>query len=254
MKAVERHLPVDPLKVDFAYQRPLNRAKVREIVAEFKPSSLGTIHVSQRDDGSMWIVDGQTRVAAVQTKFTTPQTCRCLVYTGLSLAEEAELFYQLNSGKQVTQVYRFRARVLAGEAVASDIVAIAGKHGLSVGKGNGLACVRALETIYKGLGKGSRVGPQNLDYVLGIAVAAYGHGNMPDSQVLMGVALLTERYWGAVDDARLVKKIANYPGGHAGLLGAARGRSPSSGGRIFTAVAEILLERYNAGLLKTALR
>ena len=42
------------------------KAKVNKIVKNFNPIGMGPILVSEREDGSLWIFDGQHRVEALK--------------------------------------------------------------------------------------------------------------------------------------------------------------------------------------------
>jgi hypothetical protein len=60
-------IPLEELAVDSAYQRPLTSfwQTVRD---RFNPALVGTLVVSERKNGSKWIIDGQTRWEAMRAR------------------------------------------------------------------------------------------------------------------------------------------------------------------------------------------
>ena len=92
------YVAIDDLKTDYSYQRTLDEKRVKKIAKEFTPEIVGTIFVSRRKDGSLYIIDGNHRVAAMRAigrKYVT-----ATVFDGLSPTEEAELFRKLNTSQK----------------------------------------------------------------------------------------------------------------------------------------------------------
>src|SRR5882757_843247 len=136
------HFPLDALMVDVAVQRSVDHTWVaaridlkdeRGVVLKrrFRPDALGVIVVSRRDDGNIHIIDGQHRAELCRRSgYTEPLAC--LVYVGLSLAEEASMFRLLNDRRKVNVIDSFRIRVVEGEPVATELADILAAHGWSV--------------------------------------------------------------------------------------------------------------------------
>src|SRR5262245_7968887 len=82
-------VPLDRLFIDADYQRPLT-SFVEEVTRDYDPAKVGTLLVSERDDGRYAVFDGQTRMEAM--KRNGEPDAPCLVYSGLTEAEEAQLF------------------------------------------------------------------------------------------------------------------------------------------------------------------
>ena len=55
-QAEQRKVVINQLGVDETYQRPVSKAKVNKIVKNFNPIGMGPILVSEREDGSLWIL------------------------------------------------------------------------------------------------------------------------------------------------------------------------------------------------------
>lgn len=137
---------------DFEYQRPAPERFAREIVLHFDERKVGSIQVSEREDGRFAILDGQTRWRAVRV--VGKNRIWASVYEGMTLADEARFFYEVNHDrKSIHPYYGFRARVLSGEAKAVEINKIVEDAGLRVAPNTdwargGIAAVRALEEAY----------------------------------------------------------------------------------------------------------
>lgn len=85
---------VNDLQIDDSYQRSLNGVSVKKMAKEFKPELVALPLVSVRPDGSMWVIDGQHRVAAA--KLASVPTMDVRLVSGLTPAEEAQMFVDAN--------------------------------------------------------------------------------------------------------------------------------------------------------------
>lgn len=149
----EVHIHYNTMVIDGhrGYQRALNPRKIDKMVEEFEPDEITAIVVSQREDGSYWVLDGQHRLEAL--KLLGKQVILCDVRTGLTIPQEARLFYRLNAGTtRVPSWDQFQAR-LAWDPVAQNIVREVESFGYRLDRsGNsprGIAAVRALEKIFR---------------------------------------------------------------------------------------------------------
>lgn len=144
MVALER------LTVDERYQRPLT-SFVETVAREYDPALLGTLIVSERRDGTMAVIDGQTRCEGMRRN-GEPEA-PCLVYPDLSEAQEAQLFSDLQTKRRGMATYlRFRAALVARnpEAVAiREIVQAAGFELDVEEKPNTVKAIAALERVYR---------------------------------------------------------------------------------------------------------
>lgn len=197
-------LAIDRLFVDDSYQRPLTTFAKR-IRQQFDPALLGTLIVSARADDRFAIVDGQTRAAAVRglaEAGEAPAVLPCLVYAGLSQADEAMLFARLQRERRgIASYHRFRAAVVAGEPEAIAIQALAAEAGYRVGTGLGfISAVAGLEKVY-------RRSPAMLRRVLSILRGAWGEQHMPNGETLRGLGYMLDHN-DNVDDERLVERLA----------------------------------------------
>lgn len=130
-------VPVDQLRVDHeAYQRFVKPALVQKIVGNFNPVAFGPLLVGRRQDGSMWVVDGQNRLEAA--KAMGFETVVCDVFDSRGRQDEAQAFTDANTCSRISTIDHFRARLIQGERIACEVDAALGKYGLEValnGKG-----------------------------------------------------------------------------------------------------------------------
>lgn len=136
-------LSVAGLGVDSAYQRTICKARIKKMARAFNHLALGVVHVSRREDGTCWVMDGQHRVALCEA--VGHPTISCLVYEGLSVRDEAELFSLLNNYGAVRQIEKLRAAIAAGEPAAVQIGQACLAAGYTVG--TSILCARAIQRV-----------------------------------------------------------------------------------------------------------
>lgn len=248
------------LRVDHTYQRPLRQPRVDTIAAEFDPEMFGVLHVSRRNDGTHFLVDGQHRVEAARQYLgsgANGQRVECKVYEGLTIQQEARLFKKLNDQTAQTMFSRFRAGVRAGEPTETAINKIVEGLGLVVGQASQDRCVTAvgaLVQVYRGFSRNAEdKHPELLRMVLSVITSAWGAtGDSLNGHIIEGLGRLLVVRQRVLDVPDLIKRLAQYPGGPLGLLGKARGRRDIMGGKIGHNVAETIIEAYNRGRRNTA--
>lgn len=142
-----------PLKHLFtdAYQRPLT-SFVEKIESHFNPALVGTLAVSERSKTKFAVIDGQTRAEGMRRAGKTEAPC--LVYHGLSQAEEAALFSLFQTERRgMTSANRFNAQVVAKDPTALAINEILEGLGFEIGVSsarNVIGAVAAVEYCYHG--------------------------------------------------------------------------------------------------------
>ena len=97
------------------YQRPVKQRVVNRLVKQWDNKLLTPIIVSQRD-GKYYVVDGQHRVAAMRRmNHGKDVIVPCLVYTGLTYAQEAEMYFRLENSKgHLPKANEVKARLESG--------------------------------------------------------------------------------------------------------------------------------------------
>jgi len=248
-------LTVGYLKVDYVYQREPNRKRVAYIADNWDPAMAREILVSKRKDGSCYIIDGQHTAAAAIAKYGAQHQLRCRVLEGLTLQEEAELFYRQNeSVVRVGAAELYRARLTAEEPTALAINLIVTKHGLRVtnyGASGVITAIAALESVHTRQG--------TLDATLGLLKAAWGdRGNRNgadkktrkgdgayNGMIMKSVGCFVARYPEA-DTDRLAKLLQKE--NPVDLLAVINSEQKNHGGAHDLCGARVLRGRYNRRL------
>ena len=156
-KFERRLLSQKDLVVDYRYQRPVDKARVRKIVRDFNPAIVNTVKVSYRD-GRYYIIDGQHTVAALHVVYGDDAMIDCNVFYGMTDKDEANLFYEQNGhSKPVSAVTKFKVKVFNGDDTANAIIKKLSACGMGVdsdGKSSkrNFKCPGELEKQYKILG------------------------------------------------------------------------------------------------------
>lgn len=211
-----KDVPLSEMKVSPAAQREFRPHWCDYLVANFDMDKMGVPTVSYRE-GSYFVVDGQHTTEALRRLGFGDAKVQCWYYSGLTEADEAELFLVLNNRLTVNPFDRFGAGVTAGRPVPSDINRIVRAAGLNVSKSKGegsIGAVGTLERVY------TRGGPKTLARTVKIIRDSFGDPGF-SAAVIDGIGLVCQRYNGELDDAALIGKLGGVHAGASGLLGKA---------------------------------
>ena len=236
--------------VDPAVQRQLNEPRVDKIVKDFKPQMLGLFTGSKRADGRTYILDGQHRMVAARRKGYDDYIAT-RVWEGLTLAEEAELFLDLNNTRKVSALDKFHVRATKGDPAAVALKAALERVGLRASgqhTGGMFAAIVSLERVYQGFRSyGAEPRLDLVEAVLAILTRAYGVDERKAFQAntVQGIGLILHIFGKRVDAEDLTAALRAIP---ADTL-AIRGRSTKDleGGTGAQGVAKVILQRYNKG-------
>jgi hypothetical protein len=195
--------PLDRLFVDKAYQRPLTT--FAQVVAEdWNPALVGTLIASERSGGRLAVVDGQTRMHGAEANDV--EALPCVVYTGLTRAQEAELFADLQTKRRGMATYlRFRAALVAKRPEAVAIAALVQAAGFELDTEETprtVKAIAALEYVY-------RRDPALLDRVMRLIARAWPDETeyRTSGEVIRGMAVFLTRE-ARVDENRLVDRLS----------------------------------------------
>jgi hypothetical protein len=250
-KFTEEWILVGDLEIDREVQRNnIDLKKVERIKANYNPGALGVITCSRRNKVTTVVLDGQHRVQVVKELTDNEGEVLCHVFSGLTLAEEAQMFLDLNAGNQPSLLEKFRVRVVAGDEGAIDITNMVKSYGWTIGPStqNGtLQCVGALESIYR-LSKKLEFEPDLLQAVIMTITRAWGTDRDGGNAVLLqGLAFLISEHGSLLDLKRLETCLKSYQGGPMGLHTDAVQLAALRKMRVAMAVAEQVTEAYNKG-------
>jgi hypothetical protein len=138
------------LLVDLSYQRSISEKRIASIVKNFNKNAIGVVTLSIRENGDLYIIDGQHRVEALKKLGKGDEPINSIVFFDLSLAEEAELFLIMNEGRTKPRRYDLhKAAFKSGEQEALDISGALAKNGLEFSDRQGEGFVRAVGTVHK---------------------------------------------------------------------------------------------------------
>lgn len=227
--------------VDHDYQRPLT-SFVTKVEENLNPALIMTLCVSLRTSGKYAVIDGQTRMVACERLGLT--ALPCLVYTGLSKADEARIFELLQTERRnITSWTRFRAALVAKNPEALAINALVESVGLKIGDPGGIKSVAALE-------KGYREDSFILERTL-VALKEAWPDRTPSGQFIRAVHYFFRKLAPNmdVDDQRLVTRLrtagTDQLAIRAAHLRAGGSRVSGSGATVY--LAQAILNAYRGG-------
>ena len=157
-------IPIESLKIDHEmYQRPIQR-HVRTIAKNWEEDKCDPLMVNYRNDGFFYVIDGQHRKEAAEMRGI--ESLVCVVFVGLTIKEEADMFTEQNEGtKKLTPYDTFKANICRGEKIDTQIKEVCDAHGITVEKANKIRTLKSVTTaraIIKNHGK------ENLDWIFDV--------------------------------------------------------------------------------------
>jgi hypothetical protein len=128
--------------------------------------------VSKRDDGSLWVIDGQHRLAAAKLRGDIPFLPCCVGVFG-SVADEAAMFVAMNRArKPMNRLDDFHAALAASDAEAIEIQDLVSEAGLTISRNTS-------STAWK---------PGEIAFTASIASTLRKHGRQIASAALTNIA------------------------------------------------------------------
>lgn len=243
--AVIKKVALGHVRVPAHAQRALSESWVNEILAMFDPDKLKHPVLSERGD-YFNIVDGQHGTEALKRwlgEGWEAQQIDCIVHSGLTDAEEADLFLSLNRSKQVTSFDKFEKAVTAGYPDEVHINAIVRGAGLRISRspssgGGVIRAVTTLRSIYK------RADGNTLAKTLRVVRDSFGDQGF-DALLIDGIGHLCQRYNGVLKEEDAVERLSSIRGGANGLLGKAEVLRKQTGNSKALCVAAAAVEIIN---------
>lgn len=128
--------PMPELGIDPAYQRSIDngesQALIRRIAVHWDWGLCQPLTVARREDGSLWVVDGQHRLAAARLRrdiYDLP----CVIVPSGGLSDEAANFVALNSQRRkLSALDLFKAALASGDKDALAVMEAIEAAGLSL--------------------------------------------------------------------------------------------------------------------------
>lgn len=232
------------LKVDPIYQRDLTAQFVERLAENWDIVTAGTIVVSKRPSGDLYIVDGQHRAAAAVRAGETHILAQ--VVNEPSAEEEARLRLKGNvkRGDRVFEV--FRARLASNDETALAIERILAGCGTQINMTpttqTGINAITAVEKLYN-LDKG-----ESLINILTLLKRLFGEirPDVASSDMLKGLTWFLGHHEDKIDKERFERLLKIT--GPAALGRSARAHKASLGGTLWINQYRALVTMYNEGL------
>lgn len=234
------------MQIDPRYQRSENPSEIRNIRDNFRPEALGTPVMSARlnADTGEWeyfVLDGQQRRAGgMAAGYDEPIPSQ--VHYHLTLAEEAQLFLDLNYRKDVTAADKFMASLIAENPNALAIKKVLDDLEISLNNPRGFsAVVKALAIIKR------KNGLAQLRWALETIQSVYddGTGGVYDGRVVDGFVTFLRHREAWFTQTELERKLRNA-GDLLVLTQQAETFRKVHGGHIHTAIANSIIRAWNS--------
>lgn len=139
-------LLLDHLEIDDAYQRsidnPGSQSMIRAIARNWNWDLCQPLFVARRNDGRMFVVDGQHRLAAARMRGDVSQL-PCIISLTDGVAQEARLFGEFNRRRRPPSALDlFFSDLAAGDPAAADIDMALKAAGLRMSKHSNTAAFK----------------------------------------------------------------------------------------------------------------
>ncbi len=246
VKSALRVVDIDTLNVDPAYQRDV-KPKHKKIVADFQEEALGIPMVGEREDGTLWIVDGLQRITAL--KKLGRKNLRADVFNSRGVEHEAEVYKRINMDRtKLTPGEVFKSLLAGHDKMAWEIKECVESCGYLLqlsGGGNNkkkqnareVNCINTLVREYR------ENGIEGIRFALLTAKEAWPDDRMGVHNSMMGgLCTFYARNQGVVDLERLYPRLKGRDITPHKILYAAN--SASLGNNLWHAVADVIEKIY----------
>jgi hypothetical protein len=206
-----RRLPLDQLAVDPRYQRPLSEKRVAHMANHLDERLLGTLVVSNRGNGTSYIIDGQQRAEALRRAGKTDAPC--LVHEDLTPEEEAQVFRLLQTKRRALRpLDLFRAAVFEGKPEETAVNDIVNAAGFTIGPSGGKdpLTIEAVQSVMRI----SRLKPDGLAILaktLDLCSEYLDEGRTLQGSLIEGIGRFVAVAGDKLDEKHLRRKLQRTP-------------------------------------------
>lgn len=238
-----RTLSTSQLTSGLPYQRPVEQRDVDKIIREWNNREITPVVVSFRD-GKFNVVDGQHHIEAMRQRAGGRDVIvPCIIHTGMTYEQEAELYARLDRDKKRLSLRQYtKAVVEAGsDANILEVKRVTEDSGFvwaldePTGEPFEIAPIRALTNAHQLLG--GEVFARMLSLLAG---AWQGSPNSLKASMLSGMALFLKTYEAELNDRAFIRRMSIVSPEEIIRLG----RIETDVGLRF---ARIILDKYNGG-------
>lgn len=237
-----RTLTVGQLNIDHLYQRNLVMPWAKWIADHFNPNLVETLQVSYRD-GRYWVFNGQHTLTALKLKFHDDSyPVMCKIYRGLTIEEEARLFYEFNTcTRKMSSASMIKARAVYGDEEVKAFLKHTMDAGFIIAPGKTVNCRYGIQAVATALKCFSTLGPDSYDRMLGLLHDTWeGEQWSVTANMLNAATLLVKTYGDKLNDKRFVTRLQEVT---KGQLKRAQGEYEHHGASVAYAMA--MLQFYN---------
>ena len=238
-----RTLSTSQLTSGLPYQRPVLQKDVDKIIREWNGREVTPVVVSFRD-GKFNVVDGQHHIEAMRQKAGGRDVIvPCIIHTGMTYEQEAELYARLDRDKKRLTLRQYTKAVVEAGSDANILevkrltedVGFIWALGEPTGEPFEIAPIRALINAYQLLGG------EAFARMLSLMAGAWrGTPNSLKASMLSGMALFIKTYETELHDRTFIRRMSLVSPDEIIRLG----RIETDVGLRF---ARIILEKYNGG-------
>lgn len=238
-----RTLSTSQLTSGLPYQRPVLQKDVDKIIREWNGREVTPVVVSFRD-GKFNVVDGQHHIEAMRQKAGGRDVIvPCIIHTGMTYEQEAELYARLDRDKKRLTLRQYTKAVVEAGSDANimevkrltEDVGFIWALGEPTGEPFEIAPIRALINAYQLLGGEAFARMLSL-----LAGAWQGTPNSLKASMLSGMALFVKTYETELHDRAFIRRMSIVSPEEIIRLG----RIETDVGLRF---ARIILDKYNGG-------
>lgn len=242
---VSRDLSTAKLTSGQPYQRPVKPEYVDSLIRKWDNTLLTPLVVSFRD-GNFYVVDGQNRIAAMRKMADDKDVIvPCLIYTGLTYEQEAELYYKLDQAKgRLKLSHAVKALLESGsDAEIIDVKRRMEESGFiwvldrPTGEAFEITATRAVISAYRLLGGAA------FSRMMGLMAGAWhGTSSSLKASMLSGMALFLKIYETELNDRSFIKRMSTVDPEEI----IRRGKVDFSTNRAALRYARVILSKYNS--------
>lgn len=129
-----KFVSVNTINIDHSYQRTLDVKRIDRLKRAYNRGACKAVSLSRRDDGSLWVYDGQHTLALA---IASGEDAVPAVIVSGDQQKEAKWFLLMNgSGVSKANVRdRHRASVAMGDDIAAGVESLLSRHGVCIAKG-----------------------------------------------------------------------------------------------------------------------
>jgi hypothetical protein len=237
---------ISELKIDPEAQRTLNEGRAQSIANNLVKEAIGSIVVSRRSNGDLYIVDGQHRWRVCALADIPVITAE--IHEGLEQAQEAVLFLIKNrESHKPRPLDEYRVGLTGQVPLFVDTDRILKMHDLAIGSSstNSVGAVQGVLRITE------RYGAEILDRTLTVAEGAWGRSAETwDGMLIGGIGMALGKWGDLIDDGQLSHKLEGTGSAQAWraevLTQTSRGGFKNSGtGSRLTTCYRLVIDAWN---------